>query len=63
MFCAVYINTQFHLLEDCLISFGFSLIFPLGIYLLPGIFRIKALADPKNKKEYLYKFSKILQLF
>ena len=62
MFGAVYRNTQSHLLNDTLFSFGLSLIYPLGIYLLPGLFRIPALKDPERKKECLYKFSKILQI-
>ena len=62
MFGAVYINSQFHLLIDTLESFGLSLLYPFGLCLLPGLFRIPALSDPKKKKEYLYKFSKILQL-
>ena len=60
-FCAVYINTQTHLIKDTIISFGLSMIFPFGIYLLPGLFRIPALRDPK--KEFMYNFSKIIQLF
>ena len=32
-FCAVYENTQIHLIKDTLISFGLSLIYPLAIYL------------------------------
>ena len=63
MFCAIYRNTQYHLIEDTLISFGLSLIYPLGIYLIPGFFRIPSLSNHKNKKEYLYKLSKILQIF
>ena len=63
MFGAVYRNTQSHLLNDTLFSFGLSLIYPLGIYLLPGLFRIPALKVPEGKKECLYKFSKILQIF
>ena len=62
MFGAIYRNTQLHLLKDTLISFGISILFPFGIYLLPGLFRIPALADPKKKKKYLYTFSKILQM-
>ena len=37
-FCSVYRNTQIHLVKDTLISFGFSLLYPLTIYLLPSIF-------------------------
>ena len=61
MFCAIYRNTQYHLLKDTLVSFGLSLLYPLGIYLIPGIFRIPALNN--RKKEYLYKFSKIFLIF
>ena len=63
MFGAIYINTQFHLLKDTLVSFGLSLLYPFGIYLLPGFFRIPALSDPKKEKQCLYRFSKILQIF
>ncbi len=62
-FCAVYKNTQIHLLTDTLISFGTSLLYPLGIYFIPGIFRITALKNKEKKGEYMYNFSKIIQLF
>ena len=62
MFGAIYKNTQIHLLKDTLISFGLSLVYPFGIYLLPGIFRIPALLKKKNKGKCLYNFSKILQM-
>ena len=62
MFGAIYKNTQIHLLKDTLISFGLSLVYPFGIYLLPGIFRIPALSNRKNKRECLYGFSKLLQM-
>ena len=61
IFGAIYKNTQYHLVKDILISFGISLITPFGIYLLPGIFRIASLAEPKKGKVYLYQFSKLLQ--
>ena len=50
-----------HLLKDILMSFGLSLLFPFGIYLIPGIFRIPALSNVNKRKEYLYNFSKLLQ--
>ena len=62
IFCIVYRNSQYHLIEDTLISFGLSLFYPFGIYLLPGIFRMIALSKPKKKREILFKFSKILQI-
>ena len=59
MFCAVYVNTQIHLIQDSLISFGLSIFYPFGIYLLPGIFRILSLSN--KKKKYFYIISNILQ--
>ena len=61
-FCAVYKNTQIHLISDTLISFGTSLLYPLVLCLLPGIFRIKALKNKEGNKETMYKISKIIQL-
>ena len=60
MFCAIYKNTQNHLIKDTLISFGLSLIYPFGIYLLPGIFRIIALSG--TKRNYIYRICLILQM-
>ncbi len=62
-FCAIYQNTQIHLITDTLISYGLGFIYPFGIYLLPGIFRIPALSNKKNKRKCLYNFSKVLQVF
>ena len=62
MFDAVYRNTQFLLLEDTLVSFGLSLIYPFFIFLIPGIFRIPALKDSQKKSEYMYRFSKVFHL-
>ena len=59
-FCAVYKNTQYHLIKDSLISYVTSLITPLGISLFPGLFRIPGI---KGKKQFLYLISKIIQLF
>ena len=62
MFCAIYKNTQIHLIKDTLISFGISMLYPFGIYLLPGFFRIPALSDKRDKKECLYNLSKLVQM-
>ena len=61
-FCAVYKNTQIHLIKDTVISFVTSMITPFGIYILPGIFRIGALNAKNKDKEYMFKFSKALQM-
>ena len=60
-FCAVYQNTQFHLIKDTLISFGISNITPLGINLLPGLFRIPAISKKGSGKICLFVLSKLLQ--
>ena len=62
MFDAVYRNTQYLLLEDTLMSFGFSLISPFIIYLIPGLLRIPALTDPQKNKKCLYICSKIVMM-
>ena len=63
MFCAVYKNTQIHLIKNTLFSFGLSLVWPFFIYLFPGCFRIPAISNPRKGKKYLYIFSKFLQFF
>ena len=57
-FCGIFINTQIHLIKDSIISFMMGLLYPFGIYLIPGIFRIVAL---KYKNPFLYKFSLLIQ--
>ena len=61
-FCAVYKNTQLHLIKDTLISLGTSMLYPFGIYLFPGCFRLAALNNKKHDKECMYKCSKALQM-
>ena len=59
-FCALYKNSQVHLIKNTFISFAIGLIFPFFINLLPGIFRIFSLQS--TNRECLYKTSQILQL-
>ena len=61
-FCVVYQNIQVILLEDTLISFLTSMIYPFGFELLPAIFRITALRAPNKDRKYFYKLSWILNL-
>ena len=61
-FSAVYGNTQLILIEDTLISFSTSLIYPFGFKLLPGLFRIPALRAENKDKKCLYNISKIVNL-
>ena len=60
-FCAVYKNTQIYLIKDTLISFSLSLLYPLGYYIIPGLFRLLALKNKNN--ECIYKISLLLQSF
>ena len=61
-FCAVYKKTQVYVIEDTLISFGLSLLYPFGLNLFPGFFRIPSLRDKNKSKESIYKLSKMIQL-
>ena len=61
-FCAVYRNTQILLIEDTLISFGISMLYPFGLNLIPSIFRIVALRAKKKDKNILYSISLFLAL-
>ena len=61
-FCAVYKNTQIHLLKEIASSFSLSFITPFFIYLLPGIFRFLSLKG-KVRRPLLFKFSKFLEMF
>ena len=60
-FCGVYVNTQIHLIKDTIISFLLSLLYPFGIFLIPGIFRIPSLRAKDKKNKCLYKFSNLLE--
>lgn len=59
-FCAVYKNTQKHLLKDSLMSFCLSMIYPFIICLVTASFRRWGLS---SKSKCLFRISKILQLF
>ena len=57
---AIYQNTKVYLIKNTFISFGISLVYPFLINIFPVILRMNALKN--NKKQYLYKVSKIVQL-
>ena len=61
-FCAVYTKTQTILINESLISFGISMLYPFGINIIPGIFRIPALRAKNKDKIFLYKLSQLLAL-
>ena len=62
-FACVYPNTQLHLINDTLISFAVSMLYPFLINLVPGLFRLPALKAKKKNKECMYNTSKIIALF
>ena len=61
-FCSVYINTQTILIKDTLISFVTSMLYPFGLCLLPGFFRIPSLKKENDGNKCLYKFSLIVAI-
>ena len=61
-FCIVYNNTQIILFKDTLMSFGLSLVYPLGLNLLPGLLRISALRAQKRNMKCLYKISLLVAI-
>ena len=58
-FCAVYKNTQYHLLKDTLIGFGTSMLSPFATKLLPGISRIYAI---KKRSQIFFRISQFTQM-
>ena len=61
-FCGVYKNTQIILIKDTLLSFGLSMVYPFGLNLLPGFFRIPALRSKNRNRQLLYKISGYIAL-
>ena len=62
-FCAVYKNTQIHLLKEVSSSFVISFASPFWMYLFPSFLRIISLQNKTNDRPCLYKISKFLQMF
>ena len=60
MFCAIYKNTQIHLIKDTLSSYSLSFCFSFLLCLFPGFFRIPSLSKKGNYK-LLYNLSKFIE--
>ena len=60
-FCAVYKNTQYHLIKDTLISFGIGYITPFGTNLITAFIRINSLKTYTKGNKILFMLSRILQ--
>ena len=61
-FCGVYVNTQVIFIKNVFTSFALSMVYPIGLNLLPGFFRIPALRDEKKQSKCLYKISGYIAL-
>ena len=59
-FGAVYKNTQIHLLNDTLISFGLSLVFPFIIFLVIVLIRYPTINKKQKCLEVCYKISQLI---
>ena len=62
IFCAIYQNTQIHLIKDTLISYGYSLISPFYMYLITSLFRVSALTYKNKNLKFLYIISKLFTM-
>ena len=60
-FCLIYKNTQLYAIGDTSINFGLSLLYPFGLCLIPGLFRIPSLREKNKNREKIYKFSKFIR--
>ena len=58
-FCAVYKNTQYHLLKDTLIGFGISMLSPFATKLIPGFFRIYGI---RKRSQIFFRISQFIQV-
>ena len=60
-FCAVYKNTQYHLIKDTIISLCISYITPLGSNIITSLLRKYSLKEYNKGNRVLFSLSKILQ--
>ena len=60
VFCAVYANTQKHLIIDSIVSFFLGTVYPFLICLLPTTLRILSL---KKRNKCLFRISKLTEFF
>jgi hypothetical protein len=56
-FCGIFTNTKVHWIIDSCITFGFCMVYPFILNLLPGAFRIPALRAKNKDQSLLYKIS------
>ena len=56
-FCGIFTNTQVHWIIDSCITFGFCMVYPFILNLLPGAFRIPALRAKNKNESLIYEIS------
>ena len=62
LFCAVYTNTQSHLLTNTFTSFGMSLLYPFGLSRIHEFLRISVLESGKNNKNIIYIINRLISI-
>ena len=62
-FCAVYKNTQYHLIKDTLISFSIGYITPILTNMLTTLLRIYSLRLYTKGNQMIFSLSKVLQQY
>ena len=62
-FCAVYRNTQFHLIKDTLISFSIGYIIPFVTNILTALLRIYSLKQYSKGKQIAFRLSRLFQQY
>ena len=61
-FNAIFKNSQIYLIENTVISFGFSLFYPFVINIFPTSLRGCALHSSSREQKCLYKISQVIQI-
>ena len=62
-FCAVYKNTQFHLIKDTLISYSIGSITPFVTNMLITLLRVYSLRIYTRGNQMLFSLSRVLQQY
>lgn len=56
-FCGIFTNTQVHWIIDSCVTFGFCMVYPFILNLLPGAFRIPSLRAKNKNESFIYEIS------
>ena len=58
----MYTNTQVFVLENALIAYGISLIYPFIFNIIPSVLRICSLKGEEKSHSIMFNISKVLQV-